>query len=612
MKLALPVILKILLLSSMLHVSLNAQHQSLEFAEGPGNPTGQGPVTFTTIKFMNNVNNPSRNRFITQEPELSVRIELTNQQYTNHPQNTNSNSDNPNNPASVIGWYFGAQEAEPIFSPMSLLSGPENRFFTSTKSVSEGTGIDVDINKAVLIANGVSILNGKPFDARYHLHDLEITFDMPVNNPVLHIVGLGGQFAIRGVNRGLSAELELMTPGVTLSSLSGSNVFNVTTTRIRNSAAQPGNSGINNAASGSVLVVGQEVTSLIFRVFVRGEAGFVGENWGEDVEDGWMLGISLNADDLVKFVDRKIEGKITDEMNQIISRASVFLSDINNKVIDSTLSDLNGKFEFTVDRDKTYKLEALRDGFVTSSKTISTATEKRSVDGTLILKKLPEFTLYTKVIDHETGEGLVGVSVTMTNNFTGEKEVYFTKNNGEFHKNLKESKLSDRVSFDIRLEKEGYMSKKLTYNKQLDHEGIYKMFENLDFALNPIAVGMDIAQIIDIQPIYFDLNKADIRPDAALELDKVVQVMNENQGMEVELRAHTDCRGSAAYNLDLSDKRAKAAAKYIQEHISKPERISGKGYGESLPVNDCNCDVAACPEEQHAENRRTEFKIIRI
>ena len=137
------------------------------------------------------------------------------------------------------------------------------------------------------------------------------------------------------------------------------------------------------------------------------------------------------------------------------------------------------------------------------------------------------------------------------------------------------------------------------------------MDENLD----KIAVGLDLAKIIDIKPIYFDLGKHAIRPDAAIELDKIVKVMNENPNMVIELGSHTDCRSGAASNMALSDRRAKASAEYIKKRITNPERIYGKGYGETQLTNGCECEGAVkstCSEEEHQKNRRTEFKIIKM
>ncbi len=121
--------------------------------------------------------------------------------------------------------------------------------------------------------------------------------------------------------------------------------------------------------------------------------------------------------------------------------------------------------------------------------------------------------------------------------------------------------------------------------------------------------------MIDIKPIYFDLGKYNIRKDAAIELDKIVKVMNEYPTMDVELGSHTDCRSSMASNMKLSDNRAKASAEYIKKKITNPERIHGKGYGETKLLNGCACEGAVkskCTEAEHQANRRTEFIILKM
>ena len=126
---------------------------------------------------------------------------------------------------------------------------------------------------------------------------------------------------------------------------------------------------------------------------------------------------------------------------------------------------------------------------------------------------------------------------------------------------------------------------------------------------------MDLATLIDIKPIYFDLGKFVIRKDAALELDKIVKVMNDYPAMKIELGSHTDCRSSIAFNEKLSANRAKASADYIKSRIKNPERIYGKGYGESKLKIDCPCEgtvKSSCSEEEHQQNRRTEFVILKM
>lgn len=123
-----------------------------------------------------------------------------------------------------------------------------------------------------------------------------------------------------------------------------------------------------------------------------------------------------------------------------------------------------------------------------------------------------------------------------------------------------------------------------------------------------------LAEIVQINPIYFDFDKFNIRPDAAIELDKIVEVMNKYDSLVVELGSHTDCRGTMAYNEWLSDNRAKASAQYIKERITNPERIYGKGYGEYKLINECDCEEKVkvnCSEEAHQSNRRTEFRVIK-
>jgi len=219
--------------------------------------------------------------------------------------------------------------------------------------------------------------------------------------------------------------------------------------------------------------------------------------------------------------------------------------------------------------------------------------------------------LYVLIKDKADNAALKDVKIKITDNFTGKVDSLWSPATGDFRSPIIGKKVGERLSYNISFEKPGYLTKSIIYNAQIDKEGEVRIEENLD----KIAVGLDLAKIIDIKPIYFDLGKSIIRPDAAIELDKIVKVMNENPTMVVELGSHTDCRGSIASNASLSDRRAKASAEYIKKRIANPERIYGKGYGESQLTNGCQCEGAVkstCPEEEHQKNRRTEFKIIKM
>ncbi len=140
--------------------------------------------------------------------------------------------------------------------------------------------------------------------------------------------------------------------------------------------------------------------------------------------------------------------------------------------------------------------------------------------------------------------------------------------------------------------------------EDLVERAITKEF-NAFVELNPI---IEDAAIV-LQNILYDLNKAEIRPDAAVELDKLVQLLNDNPDIKIELSSHTDSRAGDDFNQDLSQRRAQAAVDYIISKGISRERLVAKGYGESQLVNGCDNDNLGCTEEQHQANRRTEFKV---
>lgn len=129
----------------------------------------------------------------------------------------------------------------------------------------------------------------------------------------------------------------------------------------------------------------------------------------------------------------------------------------------------------------------------------------------------------------------------------------------------------------------------------------------VDAALHPIDVIVTPTEIV-LKPIFFEYNKSNITQEGAFELDKLVQVMKNNDQLVILAKSHTDNRGTDRYNINLSDRRAKSTAQYIISRGIEASRISGKGMGELEPKVDCGAD---CTEEQHAQNRRSEFLIVK-
>ncbi len=135
----------------------------------------------------------------------------------------------------------------------------------------------------------------------------------------------------------------------------------------------------------------------------------------------------------------------------------------------------------------------------------------------------------------------------------------------------------------------------------------------VDFWLVPmkegVAIGTSLTNFLNIDLVYFDLNKAYIREDARTILDQIVSYLLENDQVKIQIRSHTDSRSSDAYNNRLSDRRAKATLAYLLSKGIGSERMSGMGYGESQLTNDCD-NTKKCSEAEHQKNRRSEFVVV--
>ncbi len=135
---------------------------------------------------------------------------------------------------------------------------------------------------------------------------------------------------------------------------------------------------------------------------------------------------------------------------------------------------------------------------------------------------------------------------------------------------------------------------------------IIDRYENItDLSLIPLIIDDKIV----INPIFFDFDKWDIRTDAKYELENIVDVMREHSAMVIKIESHTDSRGTNRYNMKLSDRRAKSTRDYLLSRGIEVSRIeSAIGYGESQLINDCG---RKCTEEEHQENRRSYFYIVK-
>ncbi|MBI2258822.1 MAG: OmpA family protein [Flavobacteriia bacterium] len=310
-----------------------------------------------------------------------------------------------------------------------------------------------------------------------------------------------------------------------------------------------------------------------------------------------------------------LKGKARDKStNEILSNVEVKLL-IQNKV-EVVKTDINGNYDFIVDENKDYQLLSIKEKYNPSNENISTFdinSSENEIVKDVYLSKIPNVSLYCLVKDTDTKNPLEGVKISIIDLNKGVEFINETTTlSGDFLKALTETQLGDELDYKITVEKQGYVTKVHLFNYKVEKPGQINLHEFLDFTLGKPKVGTDLATLINIKPIYFDLGKYTIRKDASEELDKIVKIMNDYPSMVVELGSHTDCRSSRAFNMKLSDNRAKASASYIKSRISNPMRIYGKGYGETRLKNSCACEgkiKSNCSEEEHQENRRTEFII---
>ena len=252
-----------------------------------------------------------------------------------------------------------------------------------------------------------------------------------------------------------------------------------------------------------------------------------------------------------------------------------------------------------------------KNGFITSNRATTGATD--DIYAFNLKEKFVDKPLEYVVKDAQSGEPVSDVAIRIVDDSTG--IVLFsgtTDQMGSLTQLLDSIPLETKLRFKIFLDKEGYVSKEIAFELVVKDSNLVQVSGLIDLNLEPLSLEQEITALLGLKSIYYDFDKADLRPDAIIELDKVVRFMNKHAKIEVELGSHTDCRGAAIYNQDLSNRRATNAANYIKARISNPDRITYKGYGETQLKVDCPCEGrirSKCSEEENQLYRRTEFII---
>lgn len=254
-----------------------------------------------------------------------------------------------------------------------------------------------------------------------------------------------------------------------------------------------------------------------------------------------------------------------------------------------------------------YPLNSSKDDFAFvmkgDNKTGYISSNRNEVDNIYEFKKHdPSFNLLGKVTVKGKGTPFAGVTIILideTNDAKNARITVLTDKNGQF-----KFKLKTNTDYIVYGTKENYFTQSIELSTKGEK---YSKDYTANFELEEIVIEKPIV----LENIYYDLDKWNIRSDAAVELDKLVKLLNDNPNVHIEMGSHTDARAGDHYNLVLSDKRAKAAVEFLVFRGIDASRLKYKGYGETKLVNRCKSNVE-CTEEEHQQNRRTEFKVTKV
>jgi len=299
-----------------------------------------------------------------------------------------------------------------------------------------------------------------------------------------------------------------------------------------------------------------------------------------------------------------ISGAVTDAKTGLpLSNAVVTLSSPALPQSLKLASNNSGLFAQTNLPEGDYAVKIEKEGYQPLNISVVVGKQPVNLNGSYRVALEPtagSFIAVGLVAGKDDNAPLKDVSVTLLNKTTNEKIQSRTDEFGSFDFKVE----PDRI-YILKLEKEKFFAKTLMVSTQGVPAGMFNLNASYDLKMEAIVMN----KAIEIPNIYYDLGKWNIKPTAAQELDKVVTLLSENPTIRIELSSHTDARGGAPQNLQLSQKRAEAAVNYIVSKGIAVSRIEAKGYGDTMIKNHCGKGVK-CSEAEHAVNRRTEIKVI--
>ena len=318
--------------------------------------------------------------------------------------------------------------------------------------------------------------------------------------------------------------------------------------------------------------------------------------------------VSFNLEPIFK-CRQKITGIVKNAITATpIKNAKVFLFDVKGAKQGTVKSDSKGFFRFYVPCNASFKVMSGKDGFESDEIKVETPNNSDDkIDVALNLSKIIicKQTIKGVVKNIKTSQPIANATIILIDLNTKEEQSLSSATDGSFS-----FKVGCDLQFSIDASKEGYEEDHTSVSITNDINASYNVALNLKLKpnLNEIKI-LKNKVVVNIDPIYFDLNKANITKNGAIELNKVVAILKKYPELKIEGGSHTDSRGTAANNLELSTRRANSTVSYIINQGVESNRITAKGYGETQPVNRC-VDGVRCTNAEYQLNRRTEFVIL--
>ncbi|MBK7383551.1 MAG: PD40 domain-containing protein [Flavobacteriales bacterium] len=295
---------------------------------------------------------------------------------------------------------------------------------------------------------------------------------------------------------------------------------------------------------------------------------------------------------------------IDDEYETAVPDAEVLLLDPEGKELEHTRTDAHGEFTFSVKRSSAYRLVAKMKGRYDGEQHVSTEGIERQLIITRDIHLVPDAgVLLRGVVRKEKDAGFIaGAKVTVVNLASFHNDVYIAGEGGDFS-----MRLQTNEDFEVLIEHPGYFSMSIPITTVGMKQGVFDLGTQKPIVLDPIVLDQPIA----LKYIRWSKGSTQLDPQARGELDQLADRLNVNPGVSIEIGVHSDARGDAAEQAQVTQLRADAIAAYLRTRGVLKDRVRARGFGSSRLLNHCAPGVQ-CSEEEHAVNRRNEYIVTSV